>query len=200
MRPVRSFLLAAAALLGAAAEAQIRPVTPADWRDVHFDRKRQMLTVLTGWGAANVVVGGTGALLSDDTQWRQFHLMNAGWGLVNAALGGFGLRSAHRDARAGLSLDDAYADLQRTERILLFNAGLDVAYMVGGAYLIQRADRPSGEQPERDRGWGRAVVLQGAGLFLFDLLAFRHLHKSQVGITPLLTARGAAVGLTVPID
>ena len=47
--------------------------------------------------------------------------------------------------------------------VLLINAGLDVAYMLGGIYLLTR--------PEATwRGSGVAVLIQGGFLLAFDLI------------------------------
>ena len=191
---LRTLTLSLGSLLAARAAAQ-SPADATAWADRHFERKTEAMTVLTGWGATNVLVGGAGALVSDDRELRQFHLMNAGWGAINAALGLFGRRSAVADRSKGLPLDEAYADLRRTEKILLFNAGLDVAYMAGGAYVLQRAKLESADDPAQLRGFGKAIILQGAALMAFDLLAYRHLHRSEVGLTVGL----GSVGVTVPI-
>ena len=176
---LRAVALSVGSLAVARAYAQAAAPTADAWVAEHFDRKAGAMTVLTSWGAGNVLAGGIGAAVSDDERARQFHLMNAGWGAINAALGLFGRRSARRDARGGLSLEAGYADLRRTEKILLFNAGLDVGYVAAGAYLLERSRRAGSDTAARDRGWGQAVMLQGAALCVFDLLAYRYLHKGE---------------------
>lgn len=177
----RTIALSLGSLTAARAYAQSTPPSPGGqaWVSEHYHRKTDAMTALAAWGGANVLAGGVSALAADGTRARQFHLMNAGWGAVNAALGLFGRRSAIRDARAGKSLPDAYADLRRTEKILLFNAGLDLGYVAAGAYLLERSRRPGSDTSARDRGWGQAVILQGAALFAFDLLAYRYLHRGE---------------------
>lgn len=176
-------LVAFASLVTGSPSARAQPSSPTDPasatgdRDAveHYRRKSEAMTVLVGWGSANVLGGAAGALAAEDRRWRQFYLMNAGWGAVNAALGAFGLRSARADGRGAPSNAEGLQDLSRTERILLFNAGLDVGYVMGGLYLTERARRSAGG--DRDRGWGQAVVVQGAALFAFDLLAYRYLQR-----------------------
>ena len=188
---LRTFALSLGSLV--AAEAFAQTAADVDLPRRYFERKVGAMTVLTAWGGANVLAGGVGALTADDVRARQFHLMNAGWGAVNLALGAFGRRSARRDAAAGRSAEDAYADLRRTEKILLFNAGLDLGYVAAGAYLVERSRRPGSETQARDRGWGQAIILQGVALFAFDLLAYRSLHRAERGL------RLGAGGVMVPI-
>lgn len=194
MTALRPLLVSLAGLLGGQAYSQSPPSDESAWVVEHLDRKTTFLRSLTAWGATNVAAGGVGALAADEEQWRQFGLMSAGWGLVNAALGGFGLRSVARNRKEGMTFREGYADLQRTERILLFNAGLDVAYLVGGAYLIERSRRSSNENADRDRGWGRAIVLQGAGLLVADALGFRYLRRGHLAVQPVLNSEGAGLG------
>ncbi len=182
---LRTFALSLGSLVAARALSQTPPLDGSDWPRQYFDRKAEAMTVLTGWGAVNVLAGGAGALSSDDEQWRQFHLMNAGWGAINATFGYFGRRGALRDVAADKSVEAAYTDLRRTEKILLFNAGLDLAYIAGGVYVLERSRRPGSDTQDRDRGWGQAIMIQGAALCLFDLLAYRHLHKAEQGLIQL---------------
>ena len=193
---MHSLLLSAAALLAAAPLTRAQTVEFDAWNTDRLDRKRDAMRVLTGWGASNVAVGGAVALASDDGVARAAGAMSAGWGAINAALGLFGLRGARRDRAAGQTVAEAAADLRRTEKILLFNAGLDVGYVAAGAYLTARADRPGEDDPARLRGWGRAVMLQGAALFAFDLLAYRHLHVSDTALSPTFGGQGVGLSAT----
>ena len=162
-----------------AARALSQNLSPEAWVAQHYERKTEAMTVLTGWGTANVLTGGISAAVSENEQLRQFYLMNAGWGAINATLGYFGRRSALRDASASKTAREAYADLRSTEKILLFNAGLDIGYVAAGAYLLERSRRPGSGTSERNKGWGQAIILQGAALCLFDLLTYRHLHRGE---------------------
>lgn len=196
MKPLRSLLLSATALLAAHATAQAPAPSAAAWDARYLERKGQALEVLTAWGGANVLAGGALGLASDDECWRQFGWMSAGWGAINAGLGLLGVRADRTEER---SLEQAHRDLARTERIFLFNAGLDVAYVLGGAYLVQRGRLPEhADTRDRDNGWGRAVMLQGLGLFAFDLLAYRHVHRSDLDIAPVLRA-GGGLGLSATL-
>ena len=198
MSLVRSLLVSAAGLLAAAAAAQVTYRDPAAWDRAQLERRRAVVRVLTGWGAANVAAGTVVGLSADTECWRQFGWMSAGWGAVNAALGGFGLRAVRRDlADSDRDFTQAHAEHQRLRRVLLFNAGLDVAYVAGGFYLRERANRSGNADAERDRGWGLAVIAQGAALFAFDLLAERHLAGARIDVRPVGAAD--AVGLSTRV-
>lgn len=72
------------------------------------------------------------------------------------------------------------------QKILLFNAGLDVGYMLGGVYLLERGKREV-KNAERLRGFGRSILLQGAFLFVFDLSLHTVLSSDNPKLKPLLT-------------
>lgn len=125
---------------------------------------RQGMTVLGAWAVGNMAVGGYFWARRTGTV-QAFHQMNVLWNTVNLGLAAVGYWNAREAAAEGL---DALATLQEyhsLEKLLLFNAGLDVGYMAFGLYLQER-----GRRMERNqfRGWGRSLVLQGAFLFLFD--------------------------------
>ncbi len=80
--------------------------------------------------------------------WRGFWLVSGIWCVVNSAI-----------ALAGLMGEPAEPPALR--RLLLINAGLDVAYIAAGAILMSRPAPTL-------RGPGAAVVVQGFFLLIFD--------------------------------
>ena len=138
--------------------------------------ERRGLTVLASWGLANA---GYGLVAASQTEGRlrAFNQMNAGWGAVNLAIALPGLVKAYRADPAAVGLQKALKESRRMEKILLFNAGLDVAYMLGGAYLVERAKRQTGDKALRNRGWGQSIALQGGALFVFDLGFFIAMNR-----------------------
>lgn len=114
----------------------------------------QVLTrVLGGWAAASV---GAGALLARRAP--GFARQTALWGAVDGVIAGVGAR---RRASRGPT------DPRRLRRVLLANAGLDVGYLVAGAWLVRDG---------RWRGDGAAVLVQGAFLLALDGTAARALR------------------------
>ena len=134
-----------------------------------------MLT-LGGWAVSNVAVSGLSLSTAEGSRYH-FHQMNIFWNAVNITLAGIGYYRAARKDVSQLSLVQTIKDHHSLRRKLLFNAGLDGAYLVGGLYLLQRAkNEPS--KAARWRGYGQSVVLQGAFLLVFDA-AFYAVVRTQ---------------------
>lgn len=107
---------------------------------------------------------GVGALLSGGRRfWRGVGVQFVGWALVNLGIAWFGLR-ASENRRAALPDPLAPAVVEREahnlRRLLWINSALDLLYISGGRWLIRRGSR----------GTGVGIILQGAFLFVFDLL------------------------------
>lgn len=108
---------------------------------------------LNSWGVANIATGVPLAVTHTDVQTSAFYQMNAGWNFVNVGLASTALISAKP------------VEPQRMARIFWINTGLDVAYVLGGVALTQRAQIVNDPQM---LGWGRSIMLQGGFLFGFD--------------------------------
>lgn len=149
-------------VLGWMAHAQ--DVSP-DWeREIRF--RKTGMTVLGSWAIANLA-GGLALRANAEGSTRYFHEMNALWNTVNLGLATAGYIGAMRLGTDGglMALHNEAATLDKT---LLFNAGLDLAYIAGGLYMTERSRRV-GENSERWLGYGRSLMVQGAFLFLFDV-------------------------------
>ena len=105
---------------------------------------------LLAWSLPWMGAGIVGLWASSDDRSRGFWGMGGAWALVNAGIAYAGLLGPEPDG----------AGLRNT---LLINAGLDVAYVLGGAYMLSRS-----EETWRGAGWG--IIIQGAFLLAFDLL------------------------------
>lgn len=183
-------LFAALACLPLSLAAQNAPQQDAPLSAFNTERKaldQRGMRVLGAWAAGNIGVSGARYFATSGSE-KYFHQMNVGWGAINAALAGVSLLSARRED-APLSRA-ATTQLQlRTENIYLFNTGLDVAYVVGGFYLQERArTRTTERQQQRLRGYGQSVLLQGSFLLLFDglMYAAHHGHANK-RLYPLLS-------------
>ena len=91
------------------------------------------------------------------------------WGMIDAIIAVFGDRSAKLRAA---QLPDPMAneiidrESQKLHKILLVNTGLDVGYMLAGSALALT----KGKNDPGWRGHGIGITIQGAFLFIFDLV------------------------------
>jgi hypothetical protein len=152
---------------------------------------RRGMVVLGGWAVTNIIAGSIGALVSDDPTQRGFWEMNALWNTVNLGLAGGTLIAAERRSdptgSTALTLPEYRAASHRLEKVLLFNAGLDLGYMTLGGWLWERGSRGDGlaasdVSADRLAGWGQALVVQGGFLFLFDLVLADRLARDRLAL------------------
>ena len=145
------------------------------------------LAVLGGWAVSNILVSGIATGQTDGSA-HYFHQMNIGWGAVNLVLAGTGYLAARRAANQPITDRAGNVRAQsRTEKLYLFNAGLDVAYLATGLYLLEKGRNPTADgSPDRWRGYGQSLLLQGGFLLLFDGFQYATHHRHGQQLYPLL--------------
>ena len=145
------------------------------------------LAVLGGWAVSNILVNGIATGQTDGSA-HYFHQMNIGWGAVNLVLAGTGYLAARRAANQPITDRAGNVRAQsRTEKLYLFNAGLDVAYLATGLYLLEKSRNPTADgSPDRWRGYGQSLLLQGGFLLLFDGFQYATHHRHGQQLYPLL--------------
>ncbi|MCF3111686.1 hypothetical protein LL912_23060 [Niabella sp. CC-SYL272] len=170
-----SVLLLCGAYCCLQAQEGSRPTTEA-LHQQRIETNRKGMWLLSGWGVVNMGSGIIGALSTNNTEVKAFHTMNALWGVVNTGIGVLGLMRVHKEK--GLSVTDAgkYRAYRNVKKLYLVNGGLDLLYMGTGAFLKARADRA--KNPPRNRGYGHSLIVQGAGLLLFDVTMYLS-HQKQ---------------------
>lgn len=154
------------------------------------------MTVLAGWSVANLIYSGIATGQTDGSN-KYFHQMNVMWGGINlglAALGYFGIRN-----KKGLTVAQSLKQQAGIEKTYLFNLGLDVAYVAGGLYLKERGKTQT-KNPQKLRGYGESIILQGAALFVLDAVLFtvhnrhgRKLYKMLDKVDLTTTGNGLAM-------
>lgn len=170
-----------------------------EFNQQRLDRTRNSMYLLGAWGIANIAGGALGMGQASGSQ-RAFHQMNLGWGVINLGLAASGLWTATHTDPSVFDLYETTRQHHRMQKILLFNAGLDIAYMAGGAWMMERA-KIAEENPDRLRGFGKALILQGAFLFAFDIGAAVYLGGLEKQLPPFfeqtsLSFDGQLLGLT----
>ncbi|KUG08070.1 DUF6992 family protein [Solirubrum puertoriconensis] len=156
---------------------------------INFQREmlaQQGMGVLGAWALLNLL--GSGWLVTrtlPKQAQHYFHQMNVGWGVVNAFLAAWGILQARPLHVEGLTLVDSLQAQFAFEKILLFNAGLDVAYVAVGAWLFARAASVE-ELPERYLGYARSLWVQGGFLFVFDVGFYLVYHRCAAELLALV--------------
>lgn len=147
------------------------------FNDVRIDYNKNGMLILGTWAVGNMIWGGVGASQSTG-QTKAFHQMNLYWNSVNLVIAGFGYWQATKET-PGIGFLETMQAQNSIEKMLLFNAGLDLAYIAGGLYLKER-----GLRIEKDQfvGFGNSIILQGAFLLTFDavMYSFHAFHAKEI--------------------
>lgn len=133
------------------------------------------MLVLGSWALGNIAIG-TYSRSQSMGQTKYFHEMNAAWNLINLSIASIGYFS-NIEPNIGMSLSELISEQNKLDKILLFNAGLDVAYVTTGLFLNQRGIN---KDSDRLKGYGKSLMLQGLFLFVFDL-GFYYFNNDLTG-------------------
>jgi hypothetical protein len=168
--------------------------------------KTAMLT-LGAWAVGNIALNGA-LMLNSSKQSDQtpfyFQQMNVFWNVVNLGLAAGGYFGAMSEPASAISLANALEQQASIERILLFNAGLDMAYIAAGAWMLERSKTDT-ERTALWQGYGQSLLVQGGFLLLFDVSVFAIHHLTtepmirNVLQSVRLTSNGAGLGMGVNV-
>ena len=136
------------------------------------------LKVLTAYSLANVLYGSIASSQSGSGSDKYFHKMNAIFNGITLGFVGIGFIMAKKE---GNSYGSSLTQQANIEKLFLFNAGLDIAYFAGGAYMKERS-KTSTTNASRQLGYGESIMLQGVVLFLFDgiMYSIHHHHGKNL--------------------
>lgn len=173
-------------------------------QEINTNRENINLTgmkILGGWALANMVIGSVGYFNSSGKK-KYFNQMNVMWNVVNLSLATAGYFGAKENLNKQLSLAQSLKNQNKIEQILLLNAGLDVGYMATGLYLNERGLRKSSD---RLQGYGKALLLQGAFLLVFDGVLYSVHKNNGKGFSKILdkasiSFNGEQIGVLFKID
>ncbi|GAB4016666.1 DUF6992 family protein [Spirosoma koreense] len=201
MLPLRQLALAAGSLLLGNPVLAQRTVPSPELRAFSEQRIRHQKTLglaLGGYALANIAIG-TVAAGQTTGETKYFHRMNVYWNLVNLGIAGIGLLGSRGQTADVETLADAVRKHENMKQLLLINAGLDVAYVLGGAYLQERANSHP-DKADQLRGYGKSIMVQGGFLLAFDLVNYFVFKKRGDRQERLLLSAGpAGVGLVIPV-
>lgn len=128
------------------------------------------------WAGASVLAGAPLTLVGSSF-WRGFGVQAVAWGVIDGVIAfGGGRGAASKAARPENHTPARQAEERdKMRRVLAINAGLDVAYVVGGLALVRTRGRDNVFL--RGTGWG--IAAQGAFLLGFDLFHARRLRRER---------------------
>lgn len=153
--------------------AQDQQVSLEQYNLERIQYNKNGMLILGSWAIGNILWGGMMAGRTSG-ELQGFHQMNSYWNSVNLLIAGFGYYSAMKEV-PDVDFWETLQRQQSIEKILLVNAGLDVAYMAGGLYLLERGRRVGNL---RLTGFGKSVIMQGVFLMTFDTVKFL-LHNTH---------------------
>lgn len=153
--------------------------------------ERTLERALGGWAAGSILAGGLCAAVGtvrSHASAVHFGRQMAAWGAVDGIIAVAGAVSRRRREDHD---DGAARRAARLRRVLLINAGADVAYIAGGAIFAVRS-RHAAPTARAGFGDGVAIVVQGAFLLALDLSQARRLTPRADASTPGVTCEAAA--------
>lgn len=125
------------------------------------------MLVLGAWAILNILI--SSFKLTKATRNRKyFYQMNVYWNIVNLIIASIALYSILSKDPVTQSLASSLQMHSWYKKVLYLNVGLDLGYMLLGAYLKERSR--TAMKTEQLQGWGQSIVLQGLFLFLLDLV------------------------------
>ncbi len=128
-----------------------------------------------GWWCFVNAIAGLPVLFIVKGFWWYFMLMSLSWAAINFAVV---LRMYEHTIMGRFTKGNVYKrfEVQRhVEKMLLFNVGLDTAYVFAGLYLHTLSRVPGIGYPELWAGFGWSVIIQGAFLLVHDNI-FHWMH------------------------
>lgn len=136
---------------------------------------KNSMIALAGWSVANIVGSGI-ATNTRNKEMRYFHQMNVMWGGINLAIAGLGYWGAGKEKINNPTLADVLKHQNKTEKTYLINAGLDVVYV--GAGLLMNKTSDNQKKPEKFKGYGNSIMVQGGFLLVYDAINYA-IHRKH---------------------
>ncbi len=150
---------------------------------IAFARNNLKQKDMVGLGSFALVNIASGFIVANSThgEAKYFWRMNAYWNFFNLGVAGLGYIAARKDLLKRYSFSENYAKQQKIEKIYVFNAGLDVAYIATGLLLRQKGKLEAGiDSRDKLNGFGASITAQGGVLLLMDCAMIALHHKNTV--------------------
>lgn len=169
----------------------------ADFNQERLQVNRIGMIVLSSWAVGNMGVNGFALRNPSSNEQAHFYRMNIFWNVVNLGLAIPGLRYSLITDPSTINLAETVGEYHQMGKILLMNAGLDVAYITGG-FLMKEMAKSREKKQNILNGYGRSLILQGGFLLAFDVVLYSVLQSKNQKLADLLghiTVTSNSVGL-----
>jgi hypothetical protein len=168
-----------------------------DYNKERLQLDKGLMVGLGSWATANLATGAIGWATTPKGHAHYFHQMNFFWNTVNLGLAIPDYFKARKGA-TNLSFAETIKEQHKTEKIFLFNTGLDIAYMTSG--LLLRSEAKSNlEKRDQFEGFGTSILMQGGFLFILDITAYvlhkRHASQKLNGFLENVEMSQTGIGL-----
>ncbi|MCC9166463.1 DUF6992 family protein [Pontibacter harenae] len=140
---------------------------------------------LAAWALLNIIIGSF-KLTKASRSKRYFYQMNIYWNIVNILIAGTFLYFLLTEDVTNTTLAESLRQHLWYKKVLYANVGLDVSYIILGAYLKERSRNIA--KTEQYLGWGESLVLQGVVLFILDLVLTVLLELPSESLLSLIQA------------
>ncbi len=150
---------------------------------ISFARNNLKQKDMVGLGSFAMANIATGFVLANNThgEAKYFWRMNAYWNFFNLGIAGMGYLGARKDLLKKYSFSENYTEQQKIEKIYVFNAGLDAAYIATGILLRQKGKLETDiDKRDKLKGFGTSIIAQGGLLGIMDLTMIMLHHKNTI--------------------
>ena len=174
-----------------------------DWNHRRLQIQERQMYVLGAWAIGYITYSGI-QMGRTEGEMRSFHQMNVAWNAANLGIAGLAWYGSRRQRGQSFTLTQSLREQGKIEKSLLFNAGLDIGYMAGGLYLMERGkNEAEPEQSERLQGFGKSIIVQGGFLFTYDIIfaiiQARHGNRGVMKWLESVQPVGMGLGIHIPI-
>ena len=135
------------------------------------------------WAGLNILVGII-FIFRAEAHCFYFFVMNISWNLVNTGMAIF-LYMHHNDVfERPISILNQMEYQRHIEKAIVFNLGLDLAFVATGFAMYYYGNIPQVRHPNLWLGFGISVILQGSFLLIQDLFFYRLHRKNHQKVYP----------------
>ena len=146
-----------------------------DFNQKRKDILKEHAFTVGAWSIGNLAYSGARLGFGNPEGATKYALQaNIGWNVVNLGLVLPSLLRQNAQGPENFDLEASIREQLKAERIILTNGVLNLFYIAGGVYFIERGNNRNNTQLV---GFGRGLIIQGSFLLLADTFTFIRLKS-----------------------